>query len=92
MSRKTDFSLILRVSCPAVFCVVADTCEKPKLISSYVKNCTIHEQNSDSNKAKNCLENEWILGILVEQGKPATLASCKPRSNTFPLDNQRASA
>jgi len=63
------------VSCPAIFCVVADTCEKPKLISSYVKNCTIHKQNSDSNKAKNCLENEWILGIVVEQGKPATLAT-----------------
>jgi len=32
-------------------------------------------QNSDSKKAKNCLENQWIFGILPEQGKPATLAT-----------------
>ena len=28
---------------PVVLYVVADTCEKSKLISSYVKNCTIHD-------------------------------------------------
>jgi len=26
-------------------------------------------------QTKNCLENYWTLGVLVEQGKPATLAA-----------------
>jgi len=49
-------------------------------------------ENSDSNKAKNRLENQWILGIFVEQGKPAILAIIETRFNTFPLHNQCASA
>jgi len=40
-------------------------------------------ENSDSNKAKHCLENLWILGILVEQGKPATLATAETHALTL---------
>jgi len=32
-------------------------------------------KNSDSNKVKNCLENWWTLGVLVEQGKQAILTA-----------------
>jgi len=39
--------------------------------------------NSDSNKAKICFENQWILGILVEQGKPATLATVETHALTL---------
>jgi len=39
--------------------------------------------NSHSNKAKNCLENQWILDILAEQGKPATLGTVETHAITL---------
>jgi len=40
-------------------------------------------ENSDSNKTKKCLENQWTLGILVEKGKPATLATGQTHALTL---------
>jgi len=37
--------------------------------------CEILPKSRTILRTKNCLENYWTLGVLVEQGKPATLAA-----------------
>jgi len=41
------------------------------------------KKNSDSNKVKNCLGNQWILGNLLSKKNPQTLATVE--THTLPL-------
>ena len=92
--REDWLSLIavLRVSCPAVFCVVAATCEKPKSIP-HVNGYTIHGAEF---RFKQSQKLPWnIMHIGYSRWARKTRNSCHSwnnRSNTFLLDNQHASA
>ena len=90
---RLSLILVLRVPCSAVFCVVAATCEKPKSISSLVNGCTIHERDL---RYKCSQKLPWKLvdfGYSCWARKTHNFYhSWNTRSNTFLLDNQRASA
>jgi len=79
---RLSLILVLRVSCLTVFCVVAATCENPKTISSCVNGCTYHDREFRFKQSQKLLWKLVLLGILVEQGEPATLDTVETHALT----------